>query len=398
MSTNMKYILIVLDGIADEPIEELDGKTPLMAAHTPNMDMLARSGIVGAVMNTPPGMDPGSDITNMSILGYDPRIYYRGRAAIEAVGLGIPLETTQIAFRTNLVTTDGERILDSAGGHVSTDEAKRLIKCINHQFGSDKIKFYTGVSYRHIMLWDGGSDAVHCTAPYKIHDLPFDKYLPNGEGSEMLNQMIRESYELLDNHPVNTHRRNKGKLPANMIWFWAQGREPEMPSFKSRHGVSGSVIAAVDLIRGLGRLTGLRVVNVPGATGYIDTNYKGKGEYALRELKRDDFVWVHVEAADEASHEGNLAAKIEAIEKSDDLVLGTILKGLQADKQPFKILLLPDHPTSIAAKTHSNAPSPFVIYSSEEVHDGARAFDETIVAASEVRIKDGYTLIERLFA
>ena len=392
----MKYLLVVFDGIADEPCSGLDGKTPMQVARKPFADDLAKRGLVGVVRTTPPGMQPGSDVTNMSILGYDPRMYYTGRGPLEAASLEVPLELRDIAFRANLVSTDGTVITDSSAGHISTDEARELISLLDQKLSTQKIRFYPGVSYRHIMVWRDGSDEVQTMAPYKIQDKPFGQYLPTGNGEQKLRQMTYDSLELLDEHPINRRRRDRGEAPANMLWFWGQGRQPDIPSFLGEHGITGSVVAAVDLIRGLGRMVGLRVVDVPGATGYTDTNYLGKGQFALSALEDRDFVWVHVEAADEAAHEGNLDEKIKAIENMDRLVLGTILDGLAASKQEFRILLLPDHPTPIATRSHSDTPVPFVLYSSYAERTSRVPFDERALDESELRIEEGHRLIERL--
>ncbi|MBI2842454.1 MAG: cofactor-independent phosphoglycerate mutase [Armatimonadetes bacterium] len=393
----MKYLLIVFDGMADEPLAELDLKTPMQVARKPYMDDIARRGVVGAVRTTPEGMQPGSDITNMSILGYDPARYYTGRAPIEAASLQIPMEQSDVAFRANLVATDGAVITDSSAGHISSEEARELIDLIDGKLSTRKIKFYPGVSYRHIMVWRDGSDDVQVTAPYKIHNKPFEDYLPVGDGEEKLRQLIYDSLELLDSHPINRRRRDEGKQPANMLWLWGQGRQPSLVSFLGLHGLTGSVVAAVDLIRGLGRLVGLKVLDVPGATGYVDTNYLGKGQYALEALRDRDFVWVHVEAADEAAHEGKLDLKIEAIESMDKLVLGTILNGLGRAGEDFRLLLLPDHPTPVATQSHTDTPVPFVLYSSTRDRANRAPYDERAVEETSLHVDEGYRLIDLLF-
>lgn len=394
----MKHLLIIFDGMADEPIPELDGRTPMQVAKKPYMDSLAAKGIVGVVSTTPEGMQPGSDITNMAILGYDPREYYTGRGPLEAASLEIPLETTDVAFRTNLVTTDGELMIDSSAGHVSTEEARELIELIDRKLGTPQMKFYPGVSYRHIMVWHGGSDSNHFVAPYKITNQPIKDHLPQGDGAEKLSQLIYDSYEILDKHPINTRRRQEGHNPANMIWFWGQGRQPNIPSFIAKFGKTGAVVAAVDLIRGLGRMVGLKLIDVPGATGYVDTNYLGKGQYAVQALADRDFVWVHVEAPDEAGHEGDLDKKIAAIQDCDEKVLGTILDGLKKTSAEFRILLLPDHPTPIASTIHTAAPVPFILYDSTEEKHNSIPFDERALEESKLRVSEGHRLIEQLFA
>lgn len=375
----MKYLLIVFDGMADEPLAELGGRTPLQVAKTPYMDDLARRSRIGAASTVPDGMAPGSDVTNMGILGYDPRIYYRGRGAIEAVSLEIPIDRDDVAFRANLVSTDGELMVDSSGGHVSTEEARELISLIDSKLSTSAIRFYPGVSYRHIMVWRGGSDNVHCTAPYKIHGKPFEDFLPEGDGDAKLACMIQDSYEILDGHEINRRRRGEGKLPANMLWFWGESRLPEIPSFLRQFGVTGAVVAAVDLIRGLGRMVGLKVIDVPGATGYVDTNYVGKGKSAAQALETHDFVWVHVEAPDEAGHESDIDKKIQAIQDCDQKTLAAILDGVKQRGFDVRILLMPDHPTPIATGSHSAAKVPFLLFDSTKPETNTLPMDERAV-------------------
>lgn len=392
----MKYLLIIFDGMADEPLAELDGKTPLQVARKPYMDSLASVGLVGAAKTTPEGMSPGSDITNMAILGYDPRQYYTGRGAIEAASLEIPLEATDAVFRANLVATDGELMLDSTAGHISTEEARELIMLIDEKLSTRFIKFYPGVSYRHIMVWRGGSDNVKCMPPYKIHGKPWRDYLPNGDGDSKLISLIEDSYEILDNHLINRRRKDEGKMPANMLWFWGESHLPEIPSFVAKYGIPGAVVAAVDLIRGLGRMVGLRIIDVPGATGYIDTNYLGKGQYAAAALDRYDFVWVHVEAPDEAGHEGNIEKKIEAIQECDEKVLGTILSEIKRRGYDVRILLMPDHPTPIATGSHSSERVPFILFDSTKQERNILPFDERAVHETKTIVEDATELMPML--
>lgn len=372
----MKHLLIIFDGMADEPLAELDGKTPMQVAKTPYMDDLASRGRLGAANTTPQGMMPSSDVTNMGILGFDPLKYYKGRGAIEAASLGIPMETRDAAFRTNLVSTDGELMLDSSAGHITTEEARELMAVVDAKLSTQAIHFYPGVSYRHIMIWRDGSDNVHCTAPYKIHGKPFREHLPEGDGDQQMTKMIYDSYEILDNHPINRRRKDEGHLPANMIWFWGESRLPEIPSFFKQFGMQGAVVAAVDLIKGLGQMVGLKVVDVPGATGYVDTNYLGKGQYAVNLLDSHDFVWVHVEAPDEAGHEQDIDKKIAAIQDCDKYVLGTILDGLSKRGDDARILLMPDHPTPIATGAHSTEKVPFILFDSTKPERNNLPFDE----------------------
>ena len=392
----MKYLLVIFDGMADEPLAELDGKTPMQVAKKPYMNELAGMGVVGAAYTTPQGMTPGSDVTNMGILGFDPLTYYKGRGAIEAASLGIPMETTDAAFRANLVSTDGEKMLDSSAGHVTTEEARELISTLDKQLSTNVIKFYPGVSYRHIMIWRGGSDNVHCTAPYKIHGQPFKEHLPEGDGDQKLISLICDSYEILDKHPINRRRADEGHLPANMIWFWGESRMPAIPSFFSQFGLSGAVVAAVDLIKGLGKMVGLKVFDVPGATGYIDTNYLGKGQYAAAALEKYDFEWTHVEAPDEAGHEKSIDKKIEAIQQCDEKVLGTILSAVKQRGEDTRILLMPDHPTPIATGSHAANKVPFILFDSRRNENNILPFDERGAEETKLVIEHAPVLMKML--
>lgn len=390
-----KYILLVPDGMADRPLDELDGKTPMQIARKPHMDYLAANGRVGAVHTIPEGMDPGSDVAAMSLLGYNPREYYTGRGPIEAVNMEIPLDRNDVAFRCNLVSSDGETMIDYSGGHVSTEEARELMTYVNDKLGTNKISFYPGVSYRHIMVWRGGSADVKTEPPHNITGQPISDYLPKGDGENTLRSLIFDSIEILSGHPVNRRRRDEGKSPANMIWPWGQGRALSLPNFLAKTGMTGAVITAVDLIKGLGRATGMKVVDVPGATGYLDTNFEGKAQYALEALKERDFVFVHVEAPDEAGHIGDIDAKIEAIENIDKRTLGPLLDGLKGI-ECFRIMVVPDHVTPIATKTHASDPVPFAIYSSFEPGGTTLPFDERAVPETKLRIEEGFRLIDLL--
>jgi len=382
--------------MADEPLEELGGKTPMQVAKKPYMDRLAEISRVGAARTVAVGMYPGSDVTNMAILGYDPKEYYTGRGAIEAASLEIPMETTDAVFRANLVSTDGELMLDSSAGHVTTEEARELIAVLDQKLSTSQIKFYPGVSYRHIMVWHGGSTNVHCTPPYTFHDKPYKEKLPEGDGDQKLISLINDSFEILDSHPINRRRRDQGHLPANMVWFWGESHLPAIPSFMRRFGKTGAVVAAVDLIRGLGRMVGLKVIDVPGATGYVDTNYLGKGRYAVQALRVRDFVWTHVEAADEAGHERDIDKKIEAIQNMDAMVLGTILDGVKELNEDVRILLMPDHPTPIRTGTHSPDMVPFILYDSKKPERNNLPYDERAVEETKFKIEHAPDLMEML--
>lgn len=390
----MKYVIIVGDGMADHPIDDLDGKTPLEYAEKRNINLLAGSASLGGLVRTvPEGMPPGSDVANMNILGYDPRLYYTGRGPLEAVAMGVPLEKEDVAFRCNLVSTDGEILLDYSAGHIPTEVAQELIQLLNEKLGSNKIQFYPGVSYRHVMVWRGGKDEQELTPPYDIVGKPFKPYLPKGEGEEFLRQLIYDSLEILDKAEINKIRRDRGEPPANMIWLWGQGREPRLSPFPFRWGLVGGVISAVDLIRGLGKSAGLQVINVPGATGYIDTNYLGKAEYALHALEKLDFIFIHIEAPDECGHTGDLENKIRAIEEIDKKIVGTLIRNLPYLGE-FKILLLPDHPTPVSMRVHTPEPVPFLIYSSEKELKREENFCERWGEERNFFLEEGSKLIE----
>jgi len=393
--SSVKHILLVPDGMADRPLDELGGKTPMQVARKPNMDYLATNGQVGIVHTIPPGMDPGSDVAAMSLLGYDPRKYYTGRAPIEAAAMRIPLDAKDVAFRCNLVSSDGETMIDYSGGHVSTEEARELITLVNEKLGNGRISFYPGVSYRHIMVWRGGSPDVKTTPPHNIIGKPIKGYLPEGDGDQLLRGLMFDSLDLLDDHPINRRRRGEGKPPANMIWLWGQGFSLNLPGFFAKTGLTGAVIAAVDLVKGLGVAVGLDAPSVPGATGYLDTDYEAKADYALDALRERDFVLIHVEAPDEAGHNGDIDAKIEAIESVDKLVLGRLLDGLKGVKR-FRILVVPDHVTPISIRTHAEDPVPFALFSSFEPGDGSVPFDERAVEETKLRVEEGFRLIDLL--
>ena len=391
----MKYVLIVGDGMADLPQEALDGQTPLEYAYKPNMNRLAGSALLGGLVRTvPEGMEPGSDVANMNILGYDPRKYYTGRGPLEAIAMGVPMNKEDVAFRCNLVSTDGERIIDYSAGHISSEEAREIIEVLNKKLGSSKVQFYPGVSYRHLMVWRNGKDEQLLTPPYNIVGKPFKPYLPQGEGEEFLRSLIYNSYEILDNLEINKRRRDEGKPPANLIWLWGQGRLPQLPLFFLKWGLVGGVISAVDLIKGLGKAAGLQVINVPGATGYIDTNYEGKAEYALEALEKIDFVFIHIDAPDECGHTADLENKIASIEAIDEKIVGKIIRELPRIDEDYKILILPDHPTPVSVRTHTADPVPFLIYSSEKPLRGEENFSERWGKEREYFLEEGNKLIE----
>ncbi|MEK6682722.1 MAG: cofactor-independent phosphoglycerate mutase [Nitrospirota bacterium] len=384
----MKYIILLCDGMGDYPIAELGNRTPMQAANTPNMDELARNGEVGMAKTTPDGFSPGSDVTNLAILGYDPKKYYTGRSPLEAASIGIVLDKDDVAYRCNLVTLktknnsydieslNSHLIMDDySAGHITTDEAMELIGEINNQIGTEDIIFYSGISYRHLMVWRGGKVKVRCTPPHDISGKSIGEYLPKGDGDDILKRLIGLSVNVLRFHHVNEDRIKENKKPANCIWLWGQGKAPQMPKFEDKFKLKGAMISAVDLMKGLGIYAGFDIINVPGATGYIDTNYKGKAEYALNELKKKDIVYVHVEAPDEASHNGDMAGKIKAIEDFDNLVVGTVMKGIK-EFGDYKIMVLCDHRTPLSTKTHTADPVPVLIFNSKKQGKVDGAFDE----------------------
>jgi 2,3-bisphosphoglycerate-independent phosphoglycerate mutase len=404
----MKYIILLGDGMADRPHADLGGKTCLQAAKKPNMDLLASRGQVGMVRTVPEGFPPGSDVANLTVMGYDPRKYYSGRSPLEAASIGIKLGPDDVAFRCNLVTLrlsgvksavsgKGRRAImeDFSAGHITTQEARILIEEIDSKLGSDHLRFYPGVSYRHLMVWKGGKDKIECTPPHDIQDKDILDYLPRGEGDDVINALMEASTELLLAHPVNKARQESGKRMANSIWLWGQGKRPSMPTFREKFGIEGSMISAVDLTKGIGIYAGFEVINVPGATGWLDTNYVGKAEHALFSLKTKDIVYVHVEAPDEAGHTGDLKGKLKAIEDFDEFVVGNIMHGMkQFDK--YRIMVLPDHPTPIEIRTHSSDPVPFIIYDNMKERQGEPiSYDEQIANRKDALIvQEGHTLME----
>lgn len=406
----MKYIILIGDGMADRPLKSLRGKTCLQKARTPNMDWLAFHGQVGVVRTIPRGMDPGSDVANLSILGYNPLKFYSGRAPVEAVYRGIRLNDNDVAFRCNLVTLDlassGQRdkavMLDYSAGHITSKEAAKLIRFIQKQLGSREITFYPGVSYRHLMVWKKGRDRIRCTPPHDITGKKIGSYLPIGKGSEILDVLMKQSTDILIDHPVNRERVREGLRPANSIWFWGQGKKLSLPDFRKKYGLNGVLISAVDLTKGLGISAGFDVLNVRGATGYTDTNYRGKANAALRALKDVDIAYVHVEAPDEAGHSGDIMAKIQAIEDFDSQVVGTVMKGMKAFSD-YRIMVLPDHFTPISVRTHTSERVPYVIFSSSDRgrsssvrrKPAVTAYSEAICRRRNVRvIERGYKLME----
>jgi 2,3-bisphosphoglycerate-independent phosphoglycerate mutase len=393
----MKYVFLVPDGAADDPLPELDGKTPLQAARTPYLDALARKGRVGSVLTVPDGMYPGSDVANMSLLGYPPAKFYTGRGPLEAAALEVPLGDRDVAYRCSLVSTDGETMLDYSSGHIATEDARQIMELVQSKFGSRRFTFYPGVQYRHILRWTNGALDVKTTPPHDIQGKPLTPYLPVGDGEDALRGLIFDSLDLLDDHPINRRRRDEGKPPANTLWPWGQGRATVLPSFFSVRGKTGAVITAVDLLRGLGRAAGMKVIEVPGATGYIDTNYRGKAEYGLAALDAGaDFLFLHVEAPDESGHEGNIDHKIQSIEDIDRQVVGPLLDGFKQRGQRFRLLVAPDHATPIALRTHRSGPVPFLLYDSTREGDSILPYDERALEDTRFIVEEGHRLIDLL--
>jgi 2,3-bisphosphoglycerate-independent phosphoglycerate mutase len=390
----VKYAVILCDGMSDHPQPELGGKTPMQAAKKPNMDRLCALGKTGLMNTGTPELPMGSDVGNMAVLGYDPRKYYSGRAPLEARNLGVELKKGETAFRCNLVHVKDGVMDDYSAGSIGTEDARELIKMMDKRVGGDKLRFVGGTQYRHLALFKGaGFEAVKCTPPHDISGQKIEGYLPGGAKGKELAQLMLHSQFLLEGHEVNRERRREGKKTANMIWLWGQGRGVEMPGFESRFGVKGSVISAVDLIKGLGRALGLDVVEVPGATGWIDTNFKGKLEAGLKSLKKKDFVFLHFEVTDEAGHKGDHATKVAGIEKIDELVLGPLVEGLKG--QDFKVLVVPDHPTPLETRTHANEPVPYFIYDSRKQDGGSGLpYDEASAAGAGPVLLEGWNLME----
>ncbi|MBI3319179.1 MAG: cofactor-independent phosphoglycerate mutase [Candidatus Omnitrophica bacterium] len=397
----MKYMVVLPDGIADVPIKELGNKTPLEVAKHPNMDWIAREGITGWAHTIPDGLPPGSDVGCMSVFGYDPRKYHTGRAPLEAAAQGIFLTPGQVAFRCNTLTVERGIMLDHSADHITSEESHQLIAVIGERNGADGIRYYPGVGYRHLAIVTSGQWSVtseelvktKCTPPHDILGKPIESHLPQGPGAERLRRHMEQSVSILRDHPVNAQRVANNKRPATMTWFWGQGTATQLPPFQQTYGLRGACISAVDIVRGIGRLAGFEIIQVPGITGYFDTNYQGKAEYALKALDDHDLVLVHIEATDEAGHMGDAKKKIQAIEDTDRLVVGTLLDGLKTRGEPFAIMVVCDHPTSTALKTHIAEPVPFALYKTDGPKDGVTAYHESAARASTKRFEEGFRLM-----
>ncbi len=394
----MKYIVVVPDGAGDYPLEVLNGKTPLEVADTPFMDKLASQGILGRVKTVPLGFSPSSDVANLSLLGYEPEKYYTGRGPLEAANLGIALGEKDLAFRCNLITENDDILLDYSAGHITDKEASFLIDALNKSLGSREIRFYLGKSYRNLMVYRGGLplglDKLKYWPPHDIIGKSIIPHFPKGNNANIIIDLMNKSKEVLREHEINKVRIDLGESPANMIWLWGCGPKPSMESFQKKFGLRGAVISAVDLIKGIGKLVNLKVIEVEGATGYYDTNYQGKAESALRALEEVDFVFVHIEATDEASHNQDLRMKIICLERIDKFVIGTIVENLNSKKEKFRILVVPDHPTPISKRTHTDEPVPFLIAGEGVEKGGFSCFSELEAQNSSLYFDRGVGLLQ----
>ena len=398
----MKYLILIPDGMADEPIAELGNLTHMQKANKPMMDKLASKSFVGTVSNVPDGMVPESDTANMSILSFDPKIYSKGRSPLEAVSMGIEMMPDETAYRCNVVTLTEDQenyedriILDHSADEITTAEADKLIKTLEEKLGNEFRKFYTGVSYRHCLIWKNGNDKYNFMRPHDILGKRIGEYLPKAEdgGQEFL-ELMKKSYDILKDHPVNLDRKARGLKPANSAWLWSPGKKPQLPSFKEKWGLDAAVISAVDLIKGIGLCAEMKSIDVEGTTGNVHTNYDGKAEATINAFKEGtELVYVHVEGPDECGHRAEIENKVKAIELIDQKILLPVYEYLKNCGEPFKIMILPDHPTPIRIRTHSIDPVPFLIYSSEKEVNGISAFDEFSARTTELYIPNGYTLM-----
>ena len=401
----MKYLILIPDGMADVPIAELGELTPMQKANKPMMNMLAAKSLVGTVSNVPEGMVPESDTANMAILSFDPKVYSKGRSPLEAVSMGIEMMPDETAYRCNVVTLTEEQdnyedriIVDHSADEISTAEADELIKTLEKELGNEIRKFYTGVSYRHCLIWKDGNDKYNFMRPHDILGKRIGEYLPKAEdgGAEFL-ELMKKSYDILKDHPVNIARKARGLKPANSAWLWSPGKKPQLPSFKEKWGLDAAVISAVDLIKGIGLCAGMESIDVEGATGNVHTNYDGKANAAIDAFKNDaELVYVHVEGPDECGHRAETDNKVKSIELIDAKILKPVYEYLVSCGEPFKIMVLPDHPTPICKRTHTIDPVPFFIYSSQAEKEGCADFDEFGAKATGYYVPNGYTLMELL--
>ncbi len=401
----MKYVVLLYDGMADYPVPALNGKTPMMVANKPNFDSLATKSEVGLIRTVAPGLKPGSDVANLSVLGYDPKVCYTGRSPLEAVSIGVKLNDDDITLRCNLVTLSDEEnyedktMVDYSAGDISTEEAAELIKAVQEAFGNEVYKYYSGVSYRHCLVWHGGTtDLGAMTPPHDISGKVVGSYLSKSPNATALIDMMKKSYDVLKNHPVNLKRIAQGKRPGNSIWLWGEGTKPALTDFEETFGVTGSIISAVDLLKGIGLSANMSVPEVEGATGYIDTNFEGKANKAVEELDKGiDLVYVHFEAPDECGHRNEPENKVKAIELIDSRVIPIILKGLEK-YDDYKILICPDHPTPIVTMTHASDPVPYMIYHKGKEVTGVETINEETAKATGNFIEEGPSLMRKFLS
>ncbi len=398
----MKYVIVLGDGMADYPIDDIGGMTPLEYASTPTLDMLSAKSEIGLVHTIPEGMSPGSDTANLSVIGYDPKIYYSGRSPLEALSIGVDMETTDISFRCNIVTLSEDEeeyekktIIDHSSSEISTEDAAVLLEAVRKELEDDLYKFYVGTSYRHLTIWKSGK-VLPLTPPHDILTRVIGEYLPE---DEVLRNMMKKSYGILANHPINVERKKQGLNPANSIWFWGAGTRPALASFEEKNKKNGVMISAVDLLKGIAVGAGLKNIEVEGANGGLHTNYEGKANAAVDALLKDgyDFAYIHVEAPDEMGHQGSMERKIKAIENLDERVIKIVYDALEASGEDFRMLVLPDHPTPIVLRTHSSEPVPYILYDSTEPGESVLKYNEKDAKAGGVYVAEGHKLIDHLF-
>ena len=392
----MKYGIVIIDGAAGLPLPQRGGKTCLELAHTPNLDAMAQEGILGLARTVPPGMEPSSACACMSVLGYDPKVYYRGRSAIEARSLDIPIGGGEVVFRCNLVAIRDGKMWSYSSGYISTEEAKQLIAALNENLGDDNVHFYPGVSYRHLCKLKGREDTLlaTCTPPHDIPDKPIDEFMPRGQGSELLGELMKRSEAVLRDHPVNVERMSRGDIPATMLWlFWGSGKVPDMPAFEQVYGLGAALTSGVDLLWGLARMMGMEVLDIRGVTDGLDNDYAAQAAGALKALEEHDLAVIHIEAPDEAAHAGSIDDKVEAIQRVDREVLSQI-RLWRGDG--LRLLVMPDHPTPIKTQTHSPEPVPFMLWGVGFTANGAKRFTEAEAKSTGLFMEEGYNIMGRL--
>lgn len=393
----MKYVVFIGDGMSDEPMAELDGQTPLMVARSPNLDRMVQDGMGGWCRITPPGYPPGSDVANLGVLGYDVGGCYTGRSPLEAAAMGVALGEDDVAFRCNLVTlSEDHRVMaDFCAGHIGTEEAAELVRSVDERLGTETLRFHPGVGYRHLLVWRGGAAEMSCTPPHDIPDRPIIEHLPKGPGSDILLRLMRDSWRLLTDHPVNRARTARDDRPANSLWLWGQGRRPAVQAFQERFGKSGGMISAVDLLKGIAVNIGFENFEVAGATGWIDTDYHGKAAACIEGLARHDLMCVHVESPDEAGHAGRVDYKVRAIEDFDAKIVGPVLEYLRG-QGAYRAVACPDHPTPIARRTHTRDPIPFALCGTGIDPDRNAAYDERLLETGSRSFDPGHRMMEYL--